>query len=220
MTVTAPPSVGPIPGSVDRHSSRRDAILWAAIDVMTKIGYHGASVRDIAEQAKVTATSIYRYFGSKENLLREIMIGALTEVVGLTSAALAVAPEDPEAQLTALMRAWIDFHTRRRPLAMVSATELRSLDGEARASVLALRDQQEMLFRQVVERGVAAGVFATAYPREATRAVLQMGRDVSAWYVPGGPLSAAEIAEQYVRLALDLLRSRAAHDAWEEPAWS
>jgi AcrR family transcriptional regulator len=205
---------------VNRHSSRRDVILWAAIDVMTEVGYHGASVRDIADGANVTATSIYHYFGSKENLLREIMVGALTEVVGLTSAALAAAPDRPEEQLASLMRAWIDFHTRRRPLAMVSATELRSLDGEARATVMALRDQQELLFRQVVECGVAEGVFTAGYPREATRAVLQMGRDVSAWYAPGGSLSAAEIAEQYVVLALDLLRVQSAADVGEEEtAW-
>ncbi|WP_185995936.1 TetR/AcrR family transcriptional regulator [Nocardioides campestrisoli] len=218
MTTTTPsPATAVVEIPRTRRGSRRDVVLWAAIDVMTEVGYHGASVRDIADRAGVTTTSIYHYFGSKENLLREIMVASLTEVVGLTRTALERAPEDPSAQLAALVRAWIDFHTRRRSLARISAIELRSVEGEARAEVLGLRDEQELLFRGLVERGAALGVFRTEFPREATRAVLQMGRDVSGWYVPGGPLSAAEIAEQYVVLALDLLRSGMTD---EEQTWN
>jgi AcrR family transcriptional regulator len=209
MTLTSPPPpAATVPLTRDRHGDRRDAILWAAIDQITAVGYHGTSIRDIAADARVTATSIYHYFGSKQGLLQEIMLAAITEVVTLTRSALdAAGPAEPPAQLAALMRAWIEFHTTRQPLAIISATELRTLGPEASRSVLLLRDEQEAMFRSVIERGVELGCLRTPYPREATRAVLQMGRDVSAWYVPGAGKSPAVLAEEYVDLALSLLRA-------------
>lgn len=215
MTVTVEPSVGraSVPPTIPRagrSSGPRELLVWAAVELFTEVGYHGTSVRDIGERARVSSTSLYHYFRGKEELLGEIMTSALTEVLGMTTSALATVPADrPDLQLAALVRAWIDFHTRRRVIATVSATELRSLGSAAREPVLALRDEQERVFRDVVERGVDAGFFHTPYPREATRAVIQMGRDVSAWYLPTGQVPATDIAEQYVVLALALVRSPA-----------
>jgi AcrR family transcriptional regulator len=191
------------------RTSRRDAILLSAIDRLTAVGYLGTSLRDIAQGAGVTTTSISHHFGSKQGVLREIMVAAITEVVELTQAALRAAPDEPVEQLLALMRAWIWFHTNRQPHAVISATELRNLEGEGLSTVLARRDEQGAIFRRVVERGVATGVFATPYPREATRAVLQMGRDVSSWYRPGGGVSPEELAVAYGEPALGLVRARA-----------
>lgn len=188
--------------------SRREVILGSAVDRLTAVGYHGTSLRDIADGAGVTTTSIAHHFGSKQGVLREIMVAAITESVELTRAAVRVAPDDPADQLLALVRMWIWFHTHRRPYAVISATELRNLVGEGLTTVLARRHEQEALFRRVVERGVADGAFATPYPREATRAVLQMGRDVCSWYRPGGGVGPEELAEEYGELALALVRAR------------
>lgn len=223
MTSVAAPATGyepvrlVIPRSVGRRSAPRDLIVWAAVELFTEVGYHGTSVRDIGERARTSSTSLYSYFGGKEELLSAIMVASLAEVLESTREALAGAPHDrPDLQLAALVRAWIDFHTRRQALAAVGATELRSLGRGLRGPVLALRDEQESVFRDVVERGVASGVFRTPHPREATTAVIQMGRDVSGWYTPSGTQSATALADQYVVLALDLVRCAGAPGTHEQ----
>lgn len=49
----------------------REAILQSAIAHFAVAGYDGAGVRQIAQDAGVTAMLVNRYFGSKENLFAE-----------------------------------------------------------------------------------------------------------------------------------------------------
>lgn len=177
-------------------------IVEAAVDNFQRLGYHGTSMRDIARDADITVASIYHHFASKQAILQEIMIQVLSDVISLTRGALVRAGSSPADQLEAVMRAWITFHTSRRAEAMIGASEIRSLDEEGRRLVVALRDEQERLFRDVVERGVEEGDFATPYPREAVRAIINMGYSVANWYRPGGRLTPEQMADRYAVLAL------------------
>ena len=180
----------------------REAILTAATRNFQRLGYHGTSMRDIARDCEITVASIYHHFPSKQEILQEIMLRALHEHLATTKAALMSAGTDPSARLSALVRAWVLFHTTQQAAAFIGATELRSLDPEGRRSVIALRDEQELIFREVIENGHALGAFTTGFPREATWAILNMGTAVASWYTPRGELSAESLAERYVALAL------------------
>src|SRR5215475_9871861 len=52
-------------------AATRQAILDSAIDAFTRHGYDGVGVRDLAQDAGVTAMLVNRYFGSKEELFAE-----------------------------------------------------------------------------------------------------------------------------------------------------
>ncbi|MGW2816260.1 TetR/AcrR family transcriptional regulator [Streptomyces sp. NPDC001415] len=82
----APDSLGPdsvAPGSAAPDSSagerRRDAgatrrrLLDAARDLFAERGYEGATVREIAERAGANQALLFRYFGSKQGLLTEVV---------------------------------------------------------------------------------------------------------------------------------------------------
>lgn len=180
----------------------KEPLLKAAIANFTERGYHATSMRDIARDADVTVASIYHHFPSKQEVLQEIMVQVLSDVISLTRTALLAAGRDPAAQLSALVRAWVIFHADRRAEAQIGASEMRSLDEAGRKIVVMLRDEQERMFLDVIQRGVDEGVFATAYPREATRAIISMGRALAEWYRPSGEVSPSEMADRYVELAL------------------
>jgi AcrR family transcriptional regulator len=180
----------------------KDVILDAAVDNFQRLGYHGTSMRDIARDAEITVASIYHHFPSKQRILQDIMIRVLSDVISLTRGALMRAGSSPAEQLDAVMHAWILFHTGRRAEALIGASEIRSLDEVGLRLVVALRDEQERMFRDIVERGCAEGEFATPYPREAVRAIINMGYSIAAWYRPGGELTPEQMAERYAVLAL------------------
>lgn len=180
----------------------KEVVLDAAVENFQRLGYHGTSMRDIARDADITVASIYHHFPSKQRILQDIMIRVLSDVISLTRGALMRAGASPTEQLDAVMRAWILFHTTRRAEALIGASEIRSLDEVGLRLVVALRDEQERMFRDVVERGVAEGDFATPYPREAVRAIINMGYSIASWYRPGGELTPEEMAERYAVLAL------------------
>jgi AcrR family transcriptional regulator len=191
----------------------KEVILDAAVDNFQRLGYHGTSMRDIARDADITVASIYHHFPSKQRILQDIMIRVLSDVISLTRSALMRSGPSPVEQLEAVMRAWILFHTSRRAEALIGASEIRSLDEVGHRLVVALRDEQERMFRDVVDRGVAEGQFATPYPREAVRAIINMGYSVASWYRPGGELSPEQMAERYAVLALGTVGVKTAQPA-------
>lgn len=184
----------------------RTVILDAAVARFTKVGYHGASMRDIASDADVTVASIYYHFTSKQEILQEIMLGILTEVIAETRSSLLSAGSRPDEQLAALARSWVLFHVRREAEAMVGASEIRSLEPDGLQKIVALRDEQENIFRAVVDRGVDEGVFSTSHPHGAARAIIAMGRSIVDWYHVGGPTTPEALAEEYAELALAMVR--------------
>jgi AcrR family transcriptional regulator len=187
--------------SVAKTGAVRQLILDSAVRNMNERGYHGTSMRDIAAGADLTVASIYHHFKSKQEILQEIMLQALRDAHGMTRGALLRSGGEPKDQLQALVRAWVMFHTTRREDALVGATELRSLDESGHRLVVALRDEQENIFRDVIERGVEEGAFRTEYPRDAVRAIINMGQQVCVWWRADGPLSAQDLADRYCTLA-------------------
>lgn len=181
----------------------KDVILQSAIDNYQRLGYHGTSMRDIARDAGITAASIYHHFRSKQAILQAIMTRVHSDAMALTRGALMRAGPSATDQLDAVVRAWVLFHTARRADALIGASELRSLDEVGLRLVITLRDEQERMFRDIVERGVSDGEFSTNYPRDTVRAILNMGSSISAWYRSGGDLLPEEMAERYAFIALN-----------------
>jgi|GEM_PF-1925256 len=56
-----------------RHSSTRESILEAAERLFAERGFAATSVRDIVREAGTSAPSLYHFFGSKENLVVELI---------------------------------------------------------------------------------------------------------------------------------------------------
>lgn len=57
----------------DRAAGTREAILEAAEELFAERGFAGTSVRDIVRVSRSSPPSLYHFFGSKENLLVELV---------------------------------------------------------------------------------------------------------------------------------------------------
>lgn len=69
------------PASLAGKSERsRDAILQSAAGLIRRQGYSATTLRQIAAKAKIKAGSIYYYFGSKEEILEEVLERGLQHV--------------------------------------------------------------------------------------------------------------------------------------------
>jgi AcrR family transcriptional regulator len=68
-TATAIPPRTAAKPQADTKSDTRQRILDVALDLFTEQGYDGTSLREIAEQLKITKAAIYYYFESKEDIL-------------------------------------------------------------------------------------------------------------------------------------------------------
>jgi AcrR family transcriptional regulator len=88
--------------------ANREAILAAARDVFSEIGYGASSVRDIVRATDLASGTFYNYFPDKESVLRalldEIVVGARARVRAARAAA-----TTPEAFVADGFRAYFAF---------------------------------------------------------------------------------------------------------------
>lgn len=66
--------------------NKRKAILDAAMNVFSRDGFHEAHVDDIADCADVSKGTVYRYFSSKEEILKELIVESNNRLVDGLSA--------------------------------------------------------------------------------------------------------------------------------------
>ena len=190
-----------------RNGGGREVIEQAALNAFYLRGYYGTSIRDIAAAAEMTPASLYHHFASKQDILRVVMTQIMQAALKTTRASLLRAGASPDEQLRALMSSWVEFHATRQIEARVGLSELNSLEDEGRRVVIALRDEQELMFREVVLRGAEEGVFHTAHPIEAARAIVNMGTAVATWFRTDGQHSALALSEVYAALACAVVHS-------------
>ena len=73
MTPTALRKTQPKTQHEERSERSRAHILRAALKLFSTIGYHGTSMRDIAEAARVSTGNVYHQFPDKESLFRTLL---------------------------------------------------------------------------------------------------------------------------------------------------
>ncbi len=206
-----PPTGRPVPDLDDWRSFPPlvlDVALAGALSAFLEFGYHGATMRIIAERANLSVPGLYHYYASKQEMLVALLDLTMSDLGARTQAAMAEGTDAVE-RFALIVECLALYHTHRRELAFVGASEMRSLAPEARARVAAVRRDEQRLVDVEVEEAARSGAFATTQPHEAARAVVTMCTALAQWYRGHGPTTAEHIAEQYVDFALDLVRCQA-----------
>ena len=178
-------------------------LLTAALDCFVRGGFHGTSIRQVAEAAGLSVPGLYHHFASKQAILTEIDRLAMSDLWARSTAALEDGPQDPLSRFDRLVENLLLFHAHQADIAFIAFSEIRSLPADARESHIAARDRQQKLLDDAVAACVAAGVFTTPFPRDAARAITTICTGVAQWYRPGGELDAEGVAARYGDICRD-----------------
>lgn len=128
------------------HSeSTRERIQTEAARLFVASGYHGVSMREVAEAVGVTKPALYHHYSDKESLFLAILEAAVTNLGGLIERA--NGQVGIRAQLHTLVGDLIDSAPAQR-VGMQLASELRHVSAERRSAF----DQE---YRQVWMGGLA-----------------------------------------------------------------
>ncbi|KFF60264.1 TetR family transcriptional regulator [Cryobacterium sp. MLB-32] len=176
-------------------------MLQAALDCFVEHGYHGTKIRTVAARVGLSVPGLYHHYPSKHALLVSIVRFAMRDLLERCESALAEAGPSIEERFRLLIQCLVLFHAHRSDLAFIAASEIRSLEGEARSEHIASRDRQQRMVDEIIDAGVAEGVFGTEYPREASLAIVTMCTGVAQWYRLDGALTPEELALRYDHLA-------------------
>jgi AcrR family transcriptional regulator len=182
----------------------RARLFAAAVESFATKGFHGTTTRDIAAEAGMSPAALYVHHRSKEDLLHEISRSGHEQTLALVREAVATS-RGPRDQLLAVVHAFVVHHAQDHTGARVVNYELAALSPEHLEEIASIRRQIEQEMRDVVERGVSAGVFATTDPHMTALALLSLGIDVARWYRDEGEWTPRQIADHYGELALRIV---------------
>lgn len=114
-----------------RPASRRELLLTEAIRLFHHHGYHAVAVEDIGRAAGIQASSVYRYFPGKADLLAAAYYRAADRLAGATVAAIAEA-SDPGDALRRVVGAYVDYAFGQSDLVAVYLAENNNLPDKDR----------------------------------------------------------------------------------------
>lgn len=184
-------------GSKGSETARK--VRQAALSLFARQGYAAVSMRQIAEAVGVQPGALYNHFPTKQDLLKDLMLGHMAALLEAwdTEEGVIAGSADPAAALEKFTRFHIRYHLTRTDEVFVSYMELRNLDPENFTQVEAARRRYETILTRILEEGAEKSLFHVPEPEVATRAIIAMLTGLGTWYRPGGRLGADDIETLY-----------------------
>jgi AcrR family transcriptional regulator len=184
-------------------AATRIEILKSAAAAFRKLGYHGATVEQIAAALRAKK-GIYYYFKNKEEILfacHEYSHDRLQEL--LDDAVRSTAPAEAKLRrlITGAVHVILDeLHGTALLL------DLEALSPTHLKAVVHRRDRFDRGMRLIIEEGMATGRFAPGDPKLLGFAMLGALNWISRWFNPAGPASSEDIATHFADYLIAGLR--------------
>ncbi len=194
------------PRNVDPNAPARVDILKAAARAFRKLGYHGATVEQIAAALHMKKGNLYYYFRNKEEILfacHQYSLDQLTQLLERIEGSGA----SPESKLRQLIVAFV--HTILDELHGTALfLDLEALTPAHLRTVIVRRDRFEHGVRRVLEEGMKSGDFARGDPKLLAFALFGAVNWIPRWFNPNGPSTSQEIADRFADYLLAGLKRR------------
>lgn len=165
-----------------RQDNRRIQLLDAAARLFRAHGYHGTSMRDIARAVGMLPGSIYYHFPSKDELLLTVYEEGVRRIADRVDTAVA-AQRQPQQRLQAACIAHLEMLLDQSDYAQVVLRVVPDDAGPLQRRLIALRDQYEKRFKQLVAELELPSQVDRHYFRLLLLGALNWAQT---WYRPGG----------------------------------
>ncbi len=196
-------------GSARASAARpvKERLLRVATRLFARNGFEGTSVQDIVDAAGVTKGAMYHYYGSKDDLLYEVYHQLLTmQTTRLND--IVKGSGTPEERLRAAAIDVVVSSLDNLDDMIVFFRSLHMLPEDRQTQIRAERRAYHDQFKALVEEGMADGTFRTEVPADiVVHYYLSAVNQIGAWFRPDGPLTPAQVGEEFSKLLLGGLRA-------------
>jgi AcrR family transcriptional regulator len=199
------PDLGPT-RITEQGAQKRRLLVATAAALFNEVGYHNASVEDVAAACGIRKPTVYHYFASKEEILYWIHDEFITLLINrqLDRESLNLAPSQA---LLEIMGEILDLIHTHNSYVRVFFEHYRELDDVHRAAIKEKRDSYEASIHAVIQAGIDDGEFRPVGVKTVTLAMAGMCNWTYQWYEPDGPMTSREIARQFWEILMRGIRA-------------
>ena len=186
-------------------ANMKETIKSVAIELFFKKGYFATSISDIANGSGIQKASIYYHYKNKEAILFTILKNTMDDLTAYLKKNLS-GITDIEEQMRVAVSSHVIFHLERQKENFISNSELRGLTKEHYRAIVKKRDEYEIIFQSIIEKGAEKGIFAKEDVKILSYAILTLCTAGASWFKSNGRLSEEAIAEIYENFIISGLK--------------
>lgn len=185
--------------------SKKQEIFEAATRLFRDKGYAATSMRDLAKEVDLKASSLYNHIQSKEEILQEICFkNARRFQEGMT--AIEEEPISSMAKIEALIRLHIKIATEDVTSVTSFNDEWRHLSEPSLSEFKAQRKDYENRFKIIIEQGMEDGEFKSLNASIVLYSILSSVRWLYDWFQQGKTLTTEDVEYHISQLLLHGLK--------------
>jgi TetR/AcrR family transcriptional regulator len=176
-------------------AATRVEILKSAAAAFRRLGYHGATVEQIAAALRMKKGNLYYYFRNKEEILffcHDYSLDILLDVLDRVEAAGGTPPQ----KLRSLIESFV-HHILDDLRGTAMTLDFQALSAPLLRRVIAKRDRFDRGIRRLLQEGMDAGAFAPGDPKLLTFVILGAVNWIPRWFDPKGPATSEEIGRVF-----------------------
>lgn len=193
--------------SAQSPGNRREAILQTAKRLFAERGYRETNLNDVAVRLGIRRQALYHYFGSKDDILFELVerAGQAVDIAARKSLESDLSPVD---KLDEIVRSHVRQVLGDADVFRIQFEEVSKMQGERGDE---LRRSQRVYVRrvaEVIESGQREGSLVSIPPTTQALSIIGMCNWTIYWYDPSHGPGVEEVAAYISRLAIGGARQR------------
>ena len=175
-------------------------ILSISANLISKQGYHGVSLQQIADKAKLHKSTLFHYFRTKESLLARIIENPFDEFYGDIQELILNRELAPEEKLKMLIDNHLTLLVEYKDNTNIFLHELRNLPVKDRKAHLKKIKHYERDVEAIIVEMKKNGYFRGLDPKIVAFGILGMMNWIMRWYRKSGPMKVEELSDTFYRM--------------------
>lgn len=193
-----------------KFEGKRERVLASALELFIENGYDATSLQQIADRSGLLKGSLYYYWRTKEDLLYAVVERVHQSTQEMLDE-ISAEGRSPCEQIESILRLCAAGAVRDRKLLVVFYREMNRIPEQRRSAIVALRDRQDAILRDLIVAGQERGAIERSLdPKITSMSLSLLANSPYTWYRPDGPLPLETIIDQVVGLAMNSLRTHGA----------
>lgn len=181
--------------------TRKEEIVIVAAKLFKEKGYSAVSMRDIAQQMDIKAASLYNHIKSKQEILSSLVLHVAREFTNSTQT---ITSQDGTAlqRLKKLIEVHIDVTLHHADAIAALNNDWMHLDGQDLLDFIAMRDQYEENFRNIIKQGIQTQQIKAKEPEVILFSILSTLRTLYLWNEKRGKLEVNVLKKELVAVLI------------------
>jgi AcrR family transcriptional regulator len=174
--------------------TKREAVLYTALELFVERGYRQTSLTDVAEKLKITKPAIYHYFLNKEEIYLECYRRGIAQVEDDLKL-IRLYPGTGLDKVAAFIYSYACQIARDFGRFLVRQDD-RDLSAAAKAEVRSCKRSLDRHLRQFIQQGIDDRSIRSCNVKLAAFSIAGAINSLVIWFAPAGELSAEEVATE------------------------